>query len=102
MGVLIDEQVAEVQRRCVDMQLREIGPGATQYRLDARRDLAQGERLDDVVVGTELQAGDAFGFETSPGEEDHRHVADQSKLAQDVTAVFGAEDDVQQDEVRFH
>jgi hypothetical protein len=79
-----------------------LAPGASQYRLDTRRDLAQREGFDDVVVGAQFQAGDPLGLEASSGEEDHGHVADQSKFAQYVAAILGSEHDVQQDQVRFH
>src|SRR5581483_8689676 len=48
--------------------------GATQDRLDPRRQLARRERLRDVVVGAELEAGDTVGFLVTRGEHDDRHL----------------------------
>ena len=36
-------------------------------------ELTRRERLDDVVVGTELQSDDAVGFVTVSAQHDHRH-----------------------------
>ena len=49
--------------------------GAAQHRADARDDLRGRERLDDVVVGADLEADDAVGLGPARGEHDDRHVA---------------------------
>ena len=44
-----------------------------QDRPDPRHELARAERLDDVVVGAELEADDAVGLLAAGGEHDDRH-----------------------------
>jgi hypothetical protein len=46
---------------------------AAKHRLDAREELARGERLDEVVVGARLEPGDLVGLAAAAGEEDDRH-----------------------------
>jgi hypothetical protein len=60
MRVLVDEEVTEVQRGSVDVQLRQIGTRTSQDRFNSCRDFAQRERLHDVVVGAEFQSGNAL------------------------------------------
>ena len=47
-----------------------------QHRADARRQLAQAERLGDVVVGAVLETGDPVVFARARGQHDDRHMTD--------------------------
>ena len=48
-------------------------PGAAQERAQARVQLAQGEGLDEVVVGARVEARDAVVDGVARGEQEHRH-----------------------------
>jgi hypothetical protein len=48
---------------------------APQHGADARDHLGAGERLDDVVVGAQLEADDAVGLGPARGHHDHGDVA---------------------------
>ena len=52
--------------------------GAPQDRADARDELLGAERLDDVVVGAELQAGDPVGLVAARGEDDDRDASSRA------------------------
>src|SRR5207248_5339340 len=54
-----------------NLALRQRTLEAAQHRLNARHQLARAKRLADVIVGAQLQAGDAIGFRTSGGEKNH-------------------------------
>ena len=49
------------------------GPRAAQERAQARVQLAQGEGLDEVVVGARVEARDAVVDGVARGEQEHRH-----------------------------
>jgi hypothetical protein len=49
--------------------------GTAQDRLHPHHELAGRERLDDVVVGAQFEAGDPIRLLTSGGNEDHGHTA---------------------------
>ena len=75
------------------------GARAAQDRADARDELAGAERLDDVVVGAELEAEHAVGLVAAGGEHDHRHALVGAQLAQQVEARAVGEHDVEEHEV---
>ena len=75
------------------------GAGAAQDRADARDELAGAERLDDVVVGAELEAQHPVGLVAAGGEHDHRHALVGAQLAQQVEARAVGEHDVEEHEV---
>jgi hypothetical protein len=69
---------------------------------DARDQLAGGEGLDDVVVGAELQAGDAVGLLAARGEQDDRDARALllAHPAHDLQPVDPGHHQVEHDEVR--
>jgi hypothetical protein len=75
------------------------GARAPQHGADARHQLAGAERLDDVVVGAELEAGHAVDLVATGGQHDHGGVAGGAQLAQGVEARAVRQHDVQQHEV---
>ena len=74
-------------------------PGAAQHRPDPRGHLARAERLDDVVVGAELEADDAVGLLAAGGEHDDRDARALAQRAADVVAGAVGEHHVEEDEV---
>ena len=68
---------------------------------DAGDQLAQPERLDDVVVGAELEPDDPVGLLAARGDDDDRHVGALAQLPADVEPVGVREPQVEQDEVRL-
>src|ERR1035437_5819739 len=97
--VLVNKEVTKVQRRCVNVQLCQIGAGTSQNRFDSSRYFAQRKGLHDVVVGTKFQPGNSLRFKSPSGQEDHRHITDEPQFAQDVAAIFNSKDNVQQDQI---
>ena len=84
---LDDEVVAHDDRHVVRR-----GParaaGATGERADARDELGERERLDEVVVGARVERGDARLDGIARGEHEHRHVdARAAQLLEHVEAV---------------
>ena len=75
------------------------GARAAQDGADAGDELAGAERLDDVVVGAELEAQHAVGLVAAGGEHDHRHALVGAQLAQQVEARAVGEHDVEEHEV---
>ena len=61
--------------------------------------LAEAERLDDVVVGAELQEHDAIDLLTAGADHDDRHRAARAQLPADHLAVEVGEPEVEQDEI---
>ena len=51
-----------------------LGCGPAQHRLDPQHQLARRERLGDVVVGADLEAGDAVLVLAERGQHDHRQI----------------------------
>ena len=72
---------------------------APQHRPDPRGHLAGAERLDDVVVGAELEADDAVGLLAAGGEHDDRDLGALAERAGDVVARPVGEHHVEEDEV---
>jgi hypothetical protein len=64
-------------------------------------DLGAGERLDDVVVGAELEPDDAVGLGAAGGDHDHGQFALAAQDTADVAAVAVGQREVEQDEVRL-
>ena len=71
---------------------------AAEDRLDARGELARRERLRDVVVGAELEAGDAVGLLVARGEHHDRHLRVRAHLPAHLEAVDPGKPDVEHDE----
>ena len=74
-------------------------PGAALHRADAGDELAEPERLHDVVVGADLQEPDAVELVLAGGDDDDRHVGAGADAAADLAAVEIGETEVEQDEV---
>ena len=72
---------------------------AAQHRADARDHLGAAERLDDVVVGAELEPDDAVGLGPARGQHHDRDVAAAAQRAADVAAVAVGQREVEQDDV---
>jgi hypothetical protein len=64
-------------------------------------ELGDAERLDDVVVGTELEADNTIRLEPARGEHDHRHRRRPSELATDVAPVDVGKHQIEQDDVHL-
>ena len=73
--------------------------GAAQHRADARDHLGAAERLDDVVVGAELEADDPVGLRAARGQHHDRDVAAAPQRAADVAAVAVGQGQVEQHDV---
>jgi len=76
---------------------------APQHGLDPGHQLARGEGLGDVVVGTEFEAVDAIVLGGARGEKDDRHHAHAGILAQppaEIQPVAARHHDVQEKESR--
>ena len=92
----VDDQVAEVQ----DLELRlGLDAGTTQQGAHAGDELTGREGLDEVVVGTKLQADDAVLDLALGGEHDDGHVGGVADGAADALARQLGEHEVQDDEV---
>jgi hypothetical protein len=72
---------------------------APQRRLDARAELAHGERLGDVVVRPELEAEHLVDLLGLRGEHDDRHRGARAQAAADLEAVHPREHHVEDHEV---
>ena len=76
----------DLVRRGVEDEVREAhrggvrAVGAAQQRAQARLELLQRERLDEVVVGARVEAGDPVVDRVAGGEHEHRRVV--ARLAQ--------------------
>ena len=89
----VEEDVAGLQRRH-----RCRGPDGALARAHPRDELVEGERLHQVVVGAELEAGhDVLDLGTRRQHEDLGRVAPASDLTEHIEAV-----DVRQPEVEHH
>jgi hypothetical protein len=64
----VDEQVAVADHAATD-RVGEITVGTPQERLDAAHQLAQPERLGQVVVGAELEADDLVDLVVAGGQD---------------------------------
>ena len=73
--------------------------GAAQHRADARDHLGARERLDDVVVGAQLEADDLVGLGAARGDHHDRRVALAAQRAGHVAAVAVRQRQVEQHQV---
>ena len=73
--------------------------GATKQRADAAAELADRERLRDVVVGAELEAEHLVELVVARGEHDDRDGALGAQPPADLEAVDSRQHDVEHDEV---
>ncbi len=80
-------------------QLRLAHHAAPQQRADAQHQLDERERLDQVIVGTELKPVDAVVDVIARGQEDHRQVAPRAQRAHDFPAVDAGQHHIEHDEV---
>ena len=74
--------------------------GPAQHALHAREQLAQVERLADVVVGAHFQPDDAVDHLARRGDHDDRHLVALAQPAREREAVFAGQSHVEQHEVR--
>ena len=82
-------------------RIGEVAVRAAQQRLDPAHQLAQPERLGQVVVGAELEADDLVDLVVARGQDQDRHLgAGGAHAAQDLEAVDAGQADVEDDEVR--
>lgn len=71
-----------------------------QQRVQARRQLAQVERLEQVIVGARLQAVDTVGHRVPCGQDQHRDFqALLAQLLEQLEAVFIGQAEVQHHDV---
>ena len=70
-------------------------------RSDARDELAQPERLDEVVVRAELEPDDSVDLFASRRDDDDRDRRARPQLAADLEAVHVGQPEVEQDDVRL-
>ena len=89
----IDDDVAELEQAGVGRRL-----GPPQQRLHAGGELSRRERLRHVVVGAELEAGDAVGFLVPRGQHQDRHGRVRADGLADLEAVLPGQADVEDDE----
>src|SRR5438552_26495 len=75
------------------------GRRPAQQRTHAREQLLVGERLDQVVVGSGIEAADSFFRPAQRGQEQDRHGACGAEPLADRYAVETGQHDVQHDEV---
>ena len=69
-------------------------------RADTGDELAEPERLDDVVVRAELQSDDAVDLVTARGDDDDRDVRLGPQLTAEVEPVEVGQTEIEQDDVR--
>ena len=78
----------------------EVAIRPAEQRLDPAHQLAQAERLRQVVVGAELEADDLVDLVVAGGQDEDRHLgAGGAEAAQDLEAVDPGQADVEDDEV---
>ena len=93
---LVDLEVSGAQRAIAAGK----GRRAPHYRADPGDQLAQPVRLDDVVVGAELEPDHAVGLFPTCGEDDDRDARALAQLPADVEPVDVRQAQIEQDEVR--
>ena len=93
-----DTARTQVEHDVAHLQL-EIGPtGATQQRVHARDQLLQVGRLDDIVVGARLEAGDLVARRIARREDQHRYAETcVAKLAQHLEPAHRRQADIEDD-----
>ena len=95
-GALVDLQLSGSQRALAAGKRRR----APHDRADPRDQLAQPVRLDEVVVGPELEPDDAVGLFPAGGQDDDRNARALAQPPADVEAVDVRQAQIEQDEVR--
>ena len=95
----VDEQVAVADDPPAD-RVGQVAIRAAQQRLDPAHQLAQPERLGQVVVGAELEPDDLVDLVVARGQDQHRHLGPRgAQTAQDLEAVHPGEADVEDHEI---
>src|SRR3954453_2123644 len=95
----VDAQLVDVQRLLVGDRVAPRHPAAPERRLDAAAELAQRERLGDVVIGAELEPEDLVDLLGLRREHDDRHGAARPEAPADLEAVEPRHHHVEHDEV---
>ena len=99
-GAAIERDVGEAQDAAV-VGLGRLRP--PQQRAQARLQLLERERLDEVVVGARVEPGDPVVDRVAGGEHQHRRaVAGVAQAAADLQAVDPGHRDVEHDRVVAH
>jgi len=75
------------------------GRNTPHHRLDARQQLGEGERLDEVVVGSAAQSLDARGQVSAGGHDDHRPAAEAPQASTQLQPVAVGQAKIEQDEI---
>src|SRR5439155_27039893 len=88
----VDEELTEAQT-----VLRPRRPAAPQDRPYPCRQLSGRERLEHVVVGAQIETGDARTLLATGAQQDHGHLARASPLAQELEASGTGEPHRQED-----
>ena len=97
VGVLVHGELAGADDRVFVVVHR-----APQDGLDAGDDLVEAERLGDIVVAADREAGDlVFGVVLGREEEDRRGVAGRAEALGDAEAVHVGQHHVEDDQVGF-
>ena len=73
--------------------------GPARHGADAGHELAEAERLHDVVVGTQLEADDAVDLVAARGHHDDGDVVAGPDLAAELEAVDVGEPEIEEDDV---
>ena len=92
----------DVDRACDHLVRRRLpAPGSPRDSSDTGDQLAQPERLHDVVVRPEFEPDDAVDFLAPRRDDDDRHIGAGAQLATNGEAVHVREPEVEQDDVRL-
>ena len=96
----VDEQVA-VADDAPTGGIGQVAVRAPQERLDPAHQLAQPERLGQVVVGSQLEPDDLVDLVVASGQDEDRHLrAGRAQAAEDLEAVHAGKPDIEHHEVR--
>ncbi len=88
-----------VQRQVAQAQQVTKGLAAAQQGAQARRQFADAERLDEIVIGTAIQSQDAVVYLVARCEHDDRHVRHRAQAAADRETVELGQHHVEHDHV---
>src|SRR3954471_6870100 len=95
----VDEQVAVPDDAAAD-SVREVAVRATEERLDPTHQLAQTERLRQVVIRAELETDDLVDLIVTRRQDEDRHLGPRgAQPAEDLEAVHPGQADVEDHEV---
>ncbi len=95
----VDDEVAAAQGAAAP-DLGQLAVGATELRLHAAHELADAERLHQVVVGTDLEADHLVDLVGARGEEDDRCPGVAAEAAACLEAVDPRQSHVEEDDLR--